>query len=647
MLNGLDKYRLRGKQGVHVSRETASSNVAGASVSRKAQEVATKISGTETASGQPTSATGMSLGGLTEQDIVLNYIGGSSNQLASGQNTSGVPQQIYKYYDAMFREDSVCGAAIELRANIPYGDFTLTGVDKAKLQVYEEAVDNMRLRTLMPRIAIERDVQGAFLGLLDWNSTKRTYDSMLSYSRQHVSKIIYPLVQGMDPVVDLEVSSFLADIATSDDPRTKDIKACIPRYLLQGAKGGSKQGIPVPMDSIVWIDRPHTDPRFNSILHRILPIFLIERALTRGTIEAAHRRQRGILHIVVGNGDLWLATPEEMSGVAELFNNADADPLGAIVVTREGISPNEVRNPTDFWRVTDSFEQTVSFKMRAMGISEAFLSGDASYNNQENAISTFLQTVKQERLQVTDQLMYRKIFPQIAEARGFKLSGREKGEAEKAYAAFKSAKGPREMAAALIAARGVRRRFMGNTEYAANASNSLINMTVYDTPKVAWKQSLMPEGDQTYVDLLNTLADHGVPAPIRTMFAAGGLDFDAIINNAKQDLQDREALKEYADEIHALRPKMAQPDEGEGGEGNGGGSEFGSTAPIGILNRAYEDREMYEPYTELSDGTRSRPTTSLGKRILRDRQTKEAAHALARVADTHNRRIKQNGEFED
>jgi hypothetical protein len=620
MFNGLDKYHLRGR--TVASREIASTNPAGAvmsgrEVARGSREVARSR---ETASSN-TSASAMALGGITDEDLSLAYVGGSSSSQGGGKNnSSNVPAEIYKYYAAIFREDSICGAAIELRANIPYGDFSIQGVEKSRAQKFEEAVENMRLRTMMPRLAIERDVQGAFLGMLDWNSEKKTYDSLLPYSRQHVAKIIYSVVHGMDPVVDINLDAFLTDIVKSQDARLKDIKSCIPKFILNAASSGGS-AVPVPMDSVVWIDRPHTDPRFNSILHRILPVFLIERALTRGTIEAAHRRQRGILHIVAGLGDQWLATPEEMTMIAQLFNNADADPLGAIVVTREGINASEVRNPTDFWRITDSYEQTVPFKLRAMGVSESFLSGDATFNNAEVAISTFLQTIKTERAQVTDQLLYRKIFAQIAAAHDFKIKGmgRERGSFD-------------DMTAEQI-------DLFVREETAANSANALGNLSAYDIPKIAWKQSLMPEGDQAYIEMLALLEEKNVPAPIRAMFAAGGLDFDAVMDNKKQDLDDRKKLSEYIENIRDIMPKPVM--EGEGGPGDEFAM-FGGTREVGVLNRDYANdpqTEYAEPYTEFG-GKKRRPITAQGRSMLREKQRKELAHALARVAEIHNRKVK-------
>lgn len=600
MFSGLDRYKFD-RYNLVSSGNRVATNRYGHSTPRTPETASVvDISSRETAS---ISVSQSSYGGLTDEDISLNYIGGSSSKKGAGSNSS-VPQQVYKWYDAIFREDSICGAAIELRANIPYGGFTIGGLQKAKLQKYEEAIDNMRLREVMKRVAIERDVMGSFFGMLDWNKENKTYDSMLPYSRQHISNIIYSPVYGMDPVVDIELSGMLRDAIETTDSRAENIKKCIPNFLKNNANGA--RGIPVPMDSVVWVDRPHTDPRFNSMLHRILPIFLIERAITRGTIESAQRRQRGIAHITVGMGDQWLASEEELASISDLFTNADADPIGATVVTREGINYNEVRQPTDFWRITDSYDQTVNFKLRAMGLSESFLSESSTFNNQEVAISTFLQTIKAERSQVEDQLLYRKIFLQIAEANDFKRArmGRETSQLE---------------------------LFPTLAELAASA-NSINDVSLYEIPTVTWKQSLMPEGDQQYIELLNVLTERGVPPPIRTMFAAGGLDFDTVMDNSNQDIADRKRLTKY---IEAIRDASPEPEQQEG-------QEFADLRPVGgevgLLHRDYGD--SMELYSEYSDGRRSRPTTAKGKAYLNEKFNKVVAEAISRIAEAHNDRVR-------
>jgi hypothetical protein len=101
----------------------------------------------------------------------------------------------------------------------------------------------------------------------------------------------------------------------------------------------------------------------------------MEKLLYKGTISEAARRQRSIMHIQAGS-DTWRPTTSDLQSLVGLFQEADLDPVNAMIATRNDIQVNEVRQGGDFWKYTDSVDQTASMKMRILGISESFLSGE-------------------------------------------------------------------------------------------------------------------------------------------------------------------------------------------------------------------------------------------------------------------------------
>jgi hypothetical protein len=602
MIRGFGSYSERG--GVIQARETASSQRRGAELAvrgRAGRNV-------ETASGGA-AVSSMGFGGLTADDLSLSYIGGSASR--NTQNTYSAPPEVYNYYAAIFREDHVCGAAVELRSNIPYAaGMRLSGTkDASRLKVYQDTVSALRMESMMARISIERDAMGAFFGSLDFNAEKKTFDSILPLSRLDITKIKYPPVHGLDPVVDVKPSQLIMDLlADANDPRVKPLLDCVPDFL-KTAQGTN--GVAVPSKNLVWIARPHIDPRYNSIYHRILPIFLIERALMRGTIEGAHRRQKPILHLMLGQGEEWAPTPEEFDFVSGLFTDADADPLGAIVATRDNISVNEVRSPQDFWKITDISDQTLTFKLRALGISEAFLSADASFANADSAVTVFIEGLRAERNQVEKQVFYDKLFPQIAMANSF----------------FKGKKGA------------------AGSNMSLNSIDDISNL---DVPTVEWRRSLQPEGDGAYMDLLAALEAHNVPIPVRMFAAASGIDLNTLLEASEQDVKDRKAIADWREKIKEFQPEDPAMMGAEGGGEFARASLFDALAspnslrPIGVLNRDYGDVERYD-HAPLDGRGHRQPASKKWKLEKRDEIHRLLARVTAQVAQKENYHARQRG----
>ena len=94
-----------------------------------------------------------------------------------------------------------------------------------------------------------------------------------------------------------------------------------------------------------------------------------------------------------------------------MFQATEADPLGAWIATRNNIQVSEFRTAGDIWKWYETSESLTPMKLRALGISDAFLSGDASYASSESAYSTFVETVDSYRTHLTNKIFYNKIFP--------------------------------------------------------------------------------------------------------------------------------------------------------------------------------------------------------------------------------------------
>src|SRR5690606_15851599 len=82
-----------------------------------------------------------------------------------------------------------------------------------------------------------------------------------------------------------------------------------------------------PMATLYVPRRVMTDSAYVSYLHRIIPMYLIEKAMFRGTLTEAHKRQRSMTHLTAGD-DVWTPTTEELGQLVSQFQTAEYDPLG-------------------------------------------------------------------------------------------------------------------------------------------------------------------------------------------------------------------------------------------------------------------------------------------------------------------------------
>ncbi len=251
--------------------------------------------------------------------------------------------------------------------------------------------------------------------------------------------------------------------------------------------------------------------------------------------------------IIVHNcgDDNWEPTAEELNAIVSLFQQGDLDPLGAILATRQSVQPSEIRQGGDFWKYTDILGDTTSIKLRSLGISEAFLSGDASFNTGEAALSVFIESIRSYRDMLTHRVFTNKLFPIIAVVNNFRRTDQKQNAADRTA-----------------------------IQYNVNDSSKLI------IPSVKWHKSLAPHTDRDTLDILTTLTDKGVPIPLRMWAAAGGISENDLLQDLKEDKDFKAKIAQYVDST-GVETESLEESRLHSITGNG-------INRIGIMNRDYD-----------------------------------------------------------
>jgi len=449
--------------------------------------------------------------------------GGASTSLsaAGGSNTANQDgfltglmsdnmAQLNKMHRDMYSNDAICGSAVDLQSALPFSDFDIFGVSEDRIEAFQSAIAQLNLRSSAEHMTRHYMVDGAYASTLVFDKATTTFRDQIPYEFQNLKFDWSPLLS-QDPVITAKVGTETKKFLSADGQHHRSLLKSVPAPLLRALKEGEFELD--PLSTIFLARRPFMHGGCVSYLRRCLPAYLIEKTLYRGTLFEVGRRQRANVHVQAGD-DLWEPTPEELSALANVFQQTDLDPMGAIVVTRNAITVGEFRQAGDFLKWTDVFDILTTIKLKALGISDSFLSSDSTYSNADNALVIFMENQNAYRDFWTHTVLTNKIFPLIATVKGYYKGGQQ-----------------------------------GKREQANDSGTGLAIKTVNDTskldiPQVRWRKRLTAGNDQNLFDSLEKMAEKGIPVPYRLWIAASGLDASTLLN----ELSDNDNLEKQFDQ---------------------------------------------------------------------------------------------------
>lgn len=413
------------------------------------------------------------------------------------------------YYRDMYNYDPVAGSAVDLISTLPFSDYTLTGANTETLSKFVTATERLNLQTVAPEISVTYLVDGEFIGSLVYNGQLKTFTDLMPYNSDDATVTEMPLYS-MDPVIKCKTSKAIKDFLASNEEFVVSARNQLPGPMLDALQSGSFTLDPV---TTIYMPRRVTpDGKPVSYLRRLLPIYLLEKHLLRGTIAEAAKRQRGPLHAAVGDEN-WIPTPLELQAINAALQQTDLDPLGPVITTRGPVQMQEIRPGGEFWKITDVWDTTSPMKMRALSLSETFLSGEATYNTAEISLSVFIEGIRSYRDYFTHRIFYNRVFPIIAAVNGFKTKSKQQA---------------------------------GDLNFAINDNSQ------YIIPTVTWHKSLQPHNDRDTMDMLATLDEKGVPVLLKMYAAAGGVTMENLMKELDDDLKMRTDIAKYKAKLEAI-----------------------------------------------------------------------------------------------
>ena len=279
------------------------------------------------------------------------------------------------YYRDIYYFDAIGGSACDMLSTFPYSDWQLSGVDTSRAPIYEDALARLGMRTLINEITLHYLVEGDFIGTLSYDPESRNFHDIFVHDRAYCRVIPAPFYS-MQSMIQASANGRLNQFMNTPHRYREMLLKSYPRQLLQKLSSGLHDLNPL---LTLHISRRTLADRLSgssSYLRRLLPVYLLEKALYRGTLIEANRRQRSTAHITMGDED-WTPSPEEIADTVAAFKTTELDPLGAFIGTRNGVTVTDIFPAGEGYKWQDVTESLTPIKLRSLSISEAFLAGDA------------------------------------------------------------------------------------------------------------------------------------------------------------------------------------------------------------------------------------------------------------------------------
>ena len=465
------------------------------------------------------------------------------------------PTMLHLLLRRIFLRDSIAGSVIDIYSTLPWGKiYELIGVDDPKIvQMFQDMIEQIGIWGDLPIISREFLIIGRMIASLPFNETTGLWDAMVPIDPDQ-AKITPMPFSGVKPLVDVLSSPAWREFARSVDPRVVELKESMNKDLLSIFQNSSGYFPLEPMNTLFLARRVNQyDHIGTSFFTRILPAWAYETALWDASLTGVRRRNRSILLVTAGIEETWEPNDAELSALTQIFMQADEDPTGAVISVRNGCEISEVRDPTAIWGISQEFEFLSTLKMRALGVSEAYLSGDANVSNMETARTSLGKAVSAFRDNMLREIFTKQLFPAFARIHNFQ----KRTQAQLSHRI--------RVNSGLLARQAEYDRRMRIGDRLSpfgfpviTAKQALdIPLDSLIMPRLITEDTLRPEQDTAYMEMLDKLKENGVPIPLRIWASAAGYDLDKAMAMMEEDI--------------ILKKRLYQLTSGDTSTGGGGG----------------------------------------------------------------------------
>ncbi len=487
------------------------------------------------------------------------------------------PTMLHLLLRKIYLRDAIAGTVVDLYSTLPWGKvYELIGVDDPKIsRMYHDMIESSGIWGDLPIISREFLIIGRMIASLPFNESRGLWDTIVPIDPDQAKITPIPAVH-IKPLVDVLSSPGWRSFARSIDPRVVEIKKnMLNKDLLDMLQNTSGYYPLEPMNTLFLARRVNQyDHIGTSFYTRILPAWAYETALWDASLTGVRRRNRSILLITAGIDEAWEPTSDELSALTQLAMQADEDPTGAVLSVRNGVEMSEIRDPAGIWGISQEFEFLSTLKMRALGVSEAYISGDTNVSNMAAATSSLGKAVAAFRDNLLYEIFAKQLFPTFARLHNFQ-------KRTQAQLAHNIRVDPNRLDRMAEYDRRMRENDrLSEWGYPVISANQALDLPLSSLviPRLITEDTLRPEQDVAYLEMLEKLKENQVPIPLRIWASSAGYDLDKAMAMMEEDIILKKRIMQLSSDAFKDdgdgSSSSAADDIFKGGGGDVGGSDL-------------------------------------------------------------------------
>ena len=102
------------------------------------------------------------------------------------------------------------GSACDLMSTMPFSEFSLTGLDDAKITQYESSIEQLTMRNMLPELSLDYLVNGLYASTLLFDSKRKVFTDSIPFQPWQVDVVPTPLYS-RDPLIKIKPDKDMQD----------------------------------------------------------------------------------------------------------------------------------------------------------------------------------------------------------------------------------------------------------------------------------------------------------------------------------------------------------------------------------------------------------------------------------------------------